>query len=108
MLHHDAIPVTPDMAVRLAVIQRSSVTHGPVGCVWCRSSIPSATSRGLHNRVACTDDVFKSSDYRISPFELESALIEHEAVAEAAIVPSPHPLRLAVPKAFVALAGEER
>jgi acetyl-CoA synthetase len=49
------------------------------------------------------DDVFKSSDYRISPFELESVLIEHEAVAEAAVVPSPDALRLAVPKAFVAL-----
>ena len=48
--------------------------------------------------------MFKSSDYRISPFELESALIEHPAVAEAAVVPSPDPLRLAVPKAFIALA----
>ncbi|WP_206994953.1 AMP-binding protein [Trinickia mobilis] len=49
------------------------------------------------------DDVFKSSDYRLSPFELESVLIEHEAIAEAAVVPSPDPLRLAVPKAFIAL-----
>jgi len=53
--------------------------------------------------VGRADDVFKSSDYRISPFELESALIEFEAVAEAAVVPSPHPTRLAVPKAYVAL-----
>ena len=49
------------------------------------------------------DDVFKSSDYRISPFELESVLIEHELVAEAAVVPSPDTLRLSVPKAFVVL-----
>jgi acetyl-CoA synthetase len=49
------------------------------------------------------DDVFKSSDYRISPFEIESALLEHEAVAEAAVVPSPDHLRLSVPKAFVVL-----
>jgi acetyl-CoA synthetase len=49
------------------------------------------------------DDVFKSSDYRISPFELESVLIEHPAVAEAAVVPSPDPLRLSVPKAFIVL-----
>jgi acetyl-CoA synthetase len=48
--------------------------------------------------------VFKASDYRISPFELESVLIEHEAVVEAAVVPSPDPLRLAVPKAYVVLA----
>ena len=51
-----------------------------------------------------SDDVFKSSDYRISPFELESVLLEHPAVAEAAIVPSPQAVRMAVPKAFVALA----
>jgi acetyl-CoA synthetase len=51
------------------------------------------------------DDVFKSSDYRVSPFELESVLLEHEAVAEAAVVPSPDPLRLAVPKAYVVLAA---
>lgn len=49
------------------------------------------------------DDVFKSSDYRISPFELESVLIEHESIAEAAIVPSPDPLRTSVPKAYVTL-----
>lgn len=52
-----------------------------------------------------TDDVFKASDYKISPFELESVLIEHPAVAEAAIVPAPDELRLAVPKAYVALAA---
>ncbi|MFF7706610.1 AMP-binding protein [Pseudomonas sp. NPDC007930] len=54
------------------------------------------------------DDVFKSSDYRISPFELESALIEHPAVLEAAVVPSPDPVRLAVPKAFLVLAHGAR
>ena len=60
---------------------------------------------GYITYVGRTDDVFKASDYRISPFELESVLIEHEAVAEAAVVPSPDPLRLAVPKAFVVLAA---
>jgi acetyl-CoA synthetase len=49
--------------------------------------------------------VFKSSDYRLSPFEIESALIEHEAVAEVAVVPSPDPQRLVVPKAFITLAA---
>ena len=56
--------------------------------------------------VGRADDVFKASDYRISPFELESALIEHPAVMEVAVVPSPDPLRLAVPKAFVILAHD--
>ncbi len=54
--------------------------------------------------VGRADDVFKASDYRISPFELESVLLEHEAVTEVAVVPSPDPVRLAVPKAFVTLA----
>jgi acetyl-CoA synthetase len=60
---------------------------------------------GYITYVGRTDDVFKASDYRISPFELESVLIEHEAVAEAAVVPSPDPLRLAVPKAYLMLAA---
>jgi acetyl-CoA synthetase len=60
---------------------------------------------GYITYVGRTDDVFKASDYRISPFELESVLIEHEAVAEAAVVPAPDPLRLAVPKAYVLLAA---
>lgn len=58
---------------------------------------------GYYTYVGRADDVFKASDYRISPFELESVLIEHDAVAEAAVVPSPDPVRLAVPKAFVML-----
>jgi acetyl-CoA synthetase len=56
---------------------------------------------GYYMYVGRTDDVFKSSDYRLSPFELESVLIEHAALAEAAVVPSPDALRLSVPKAFV-------
>jgi acetyl-CoA synthetase len=56
---------------------------------------------GYVHFVGRADDVFKSSDYRISPFEIESALLEHDAVAEAAVVPSPDPLRLSVPKAFI-------
>ena len=60
-------------------------------------------TEGYIHFVGRGDDVFKSSDYRISPFELESLLIEHDAVAEAAVVPSPDPVRLSVPKAFVVL-----
>ena len=60
---------------------------------------------GYITYVGRSDDVFKASDYRISPFELESVLIEHPAVAEAAVVPSPDPVRLAVPKAYVVLAA---
>jgi acetyl-CoA synthetase len=58
---------------------------------------------GYITYVGRADDVFKASGYRISPFELESALIEHPAVAEAAVVPSPDPVRGFVPKAYVTL-----
>jgi acetyl-CoA synthetase len=60
-------------------------------------------AEGYVTYVGRADDVFKSSDYRISPFELESALIEHDAVAEAAVVPSADPVRGDVPKAFLIL-----
>ncbi len=63
---------------------------------------------GYITYVGRSDDVFKSSDYRISPFELESVLLQHPAVAEAAVVPSPDPTRLAVPKAFVVLVNGQQ
>jgi acetyl-CoA synthetase len=60
---------------------------------------------GYYTYVGRADDVFKASDYRISPFELESALLEHPAVAEAAVVPCPDPVRSFVPKAYLVLAA---
>jgi acetyl-CoA synthetase len=71
--------------------------------------IASRDADGYLTFVGRADDVFKASDYRLSPFELESVLIEHPAVAEAAVVPSPDPIRLAIPKAYVLLtSGVER
>jgi acetyl-CoA synthetase len=67
--------------------------------------VASRDDDGYLTYIGRTDDVFKASDYRISPFELESVLIEHEAVAEAAVVASPDPMRFAVPKAYVTLAA---
>ncbi|MFJ3616679.1 AMP-binding protein [Streptomyces iakyrus] len=66
--------------------------------------VASRDEEGYLTYIGRSDDVFKASDYKISPFELESALLEHEAVAEAAVVPAPDELRLAVPKAYVVLA----
>ncbi|WP_354683047.1 AMP-binding protein [Cupriavidus necator] len=65
--------------------------------------VASRDADGYITYVGRADDVFKSSDYRLSPFELESVLIEHPDVAEAAVIPSPDPRRLSVPKAFVVL-----
>jgi acetyl-CoA synthetase len=60
---------------------------------------------GYLTYVGRADDVFKSYDHRISPFELESVLLEHDSVAEAAVVPTPDPVGLVAPKAFVTLAA---
>jgi acetyl-CoA synthetase len=73
--------------------------------VYRTGDVATADDDGYLTYVGRADDVFKSSDYRISPFELESMLIEHPAVAEAAVVPSPDPMRLAVPKAYLVLAS---
>ncbi|MDA9501427.1 AMP-binding protein [Bradyrhizobium sp. CCBAU 11357] len=82
---------------------------GAEGALYRSGDVVFADEDGYLTFVGRSDDVFKSSDYRISPFELESVLLEHELVAEAAVVPSPDPIRLAIPKAFVLLtAGAER
>ena len=82
---------------------------GTDGEIYRSGDVVFTDDEGYLTFVGRTDDVFKSSDYRISPFELESVLLEHDAVAEAAVVPSPDPIRLAVPKAYVLLvSGVER
>ncbi len=82
---------------------------GADGALYRSGDVVFADDEGYLTFVGRSDDVFKSSDYRISPFELESILLEHESVAEAAVVPSPDPIRLAIPKAYVLLvAGKER
>ncbi|MCC8981397.1 AMP-binding protein [Bradyrhizobium acaciae] len=82
---------------------------GTDGDIYRSGDVVFTDDDGYLTFVGRTDDVFKSSDYRISPFELESVLLEHDAVAEAAVVPSPDPIRLAVPKAYVLLvSGVER
>jgi acetyl-CoA synthetase len=82
---------------------------GADGDLYRSGDVVFADDEGYLTFVGRSDDVFKSSDYRISPFELESILLEHESVAEAAVVPSPDPIRLAIPKAYVlVVSGAER
>ena len=88
-----------DDAEKTAEVMRDGYYH--------TGDVASRDAEGYLTYVGRLDDVFKSSDYRISPFELESVLIEHPAVAEAAVVPSPDALRLSVPKAYVVLAAGE-
>jgi len=74
------------------------------GAYYRTGDVASRDAEGWFTYVGRADDVFKSSDYRISPFELESALIEHAWIVEAAVVPAPDPARLNIPKAFITLA----
>jgi acetyl-CoA synthetase len=123
---YDVVLVTPDGTVGTEGEICLDLRRRPVGLMQCYLDDPEKTAEvmrdgyyhtgdvasrdadGYLTYVGRMDDVFKSSDYRISPFELESILIEHPAVAEAAVVPSPDPMRLAVPKAFIVLrAGHE-
>ncbi|MGI5324257.1 AMP-binding protein [Actinomadura nitritigenes] len=83
----------------------SRTEEAMAGGFYHTGDIGSRDADGYITYVGRADDVFKASDYKISPFELESVLIEHAAVAEAAVVPSPDPVRLAVPKAYVTLAA---
>ena len=83
--------------------QPESTARAFEGGYYHTGDLATRDSDGYVTYVGRTDDVFKSSDYRISPFELESVLLEHQTIAEAAVVPSPDPLRQSVPKAFVVL-----
>jgi acetyl-CoA synthetase len=81
------------------------VPRGADGDAYRTGDVVFVDDDGYLTFVGRADDVFKSSDYRISPFELESVLLEHEAVAEAAVVPTPDAIRLALPKGYVLLTG---
>lgn len=101
-----ALDLKPDRPVGLMAgytdsAERSAAALG--GDYYRTSDVAFIDADGYYWYVGRADDVFKSSDYRISPFELESALIEHSAVAEAAVVPSPDAMRLNVPKAYISL-----
>jgi acetyl-CoA synthetase len=84
--------------------QNDDGSFAPLGTLAYRTGdIAARSTDGYYTYIGRADDVFKASDYRISPFELESALIEHPAVAEAAVVPAPDAIRMAVPKAYIML-----
>lgn len=98
------LPLDPPPAGLMAGYQDD---HGNVvplaGNVYRTGDVVRRDSDGYLTFVGRADDVFKASDYRISPFEVESALIEHPDVVECAVVPSPDPVRTALVKAYVSV-----
>jgi len=99
------VPLMAGYASRAGVADSELNAEAFAGGVYHTGDVVSRDENGYLTFVGRADDVFKASDYRISPFELESVLIEHPAVAEAAVVPAPDEIRLAVPKAYVVLAA---
>lgn len=107
---HDAeegelcLPLNPPPAALMPGYQGDDGNLIPLaGPVYRTGDVVQRDAEGYLTFIGRADDVFKASDYRISPFEVESALIEHEDVVECAVVPSPDPIRHALVKAFVTL-----
>ena len=101
-----AIPLRPRPVGLMRGYQNDDGKLVPIEGEYYRTGdVASRDAEGHIAFIGRADDVFKSSDYRLSPFELESVLIEHGAVAEAAVVPAPDPLRHTIPKAYIALAA---
>jgi acetyl-CoA synthetase len=100
-----ALPLRPRPVGLMRGYQNDAGALVPIGGDYYRTGdVASRDAEGYITYIGRADDVFKSSDYRLSPFELESALIEHEGVSEAAVVPAPDPVRFTIPKAYIVLA----
>src|SRR5437870_4129972 len=122
ILDEDESPVTPGERGEICLRARSN-PHFPLG-YWNRPADSEEAFGGewFHTKDAASqdddgyvwyegraDDVIIAAGYRTGPFEVESCLLEHPAVAESAVVASPDPMRGHVVKAFVRLApGQER
>ena len=98
------LPLDPPPVGLMPSYQNDDGTMKPIeGRSYSTGDVVRRDADGYLTFIGRADDVFKSSDYRISPFEVESALIEHPDVVECAVVPSPDPVRHFVVKAFVTL-----
>jgi acetyl-CoA synthetase len=98
------LPLDPPPAALMPGYQGDDGKLLPLeGPVYRTGDVVQRDAEGYLTFVGRADDVFKASDYRISPFEVESALLEHADVVECAVVPTPDPLRHALVKAFITL-----
>ena len=99
-----AVPLHPrPVGLMLGYQEDDGSIRRIVGDYYRTGDVAERDANGYITYIGRADDVFKSSDYRLSPFELESAIIEHPLVVEAAVAPAPDPARLTVAKAYVVL-----
>ena len=71
--------------------------------LYLTGDLMSRDANGIYSYIGRADDLFKAADYKLSPFELENGLMGFPPISEVAVVPSPDPIRTAVPKAYVVL-----
>ena len=106
-LHREDIHGHPDPILFLGYWKNETATAEKFTGDWCRTGdLARLDADGYYWYAGRADDVFKSSGYRIGPGEIENCLLEHPAVANAAVVPKPDVERGAVVKAFVVLTAE--
>ncbi len=100
---------TPDPVFFLGYWDNPEATAKKYSGEWCRTGDEASMDEDgylwYHGR---SDDVFKSAGYRIGPAEIENCLVKHPAVANAAVVPTPDPVRGALVKAFVRARARSR
>ncbi|CAM3500481.1 AMP-binding protein [Bordetella sputigena] len=97
----------PDPVLFLQYWRNPAATAAKFSGDWCRTGdLARMDEDGYLWYAGRSDDVFKSAGYRIGPGEIESCLLGHPAVANAAVVPKPDPERGALVKAYVVLTPE--
>ncbi len=106
-LHRFDADGNPDPIFFLGYWKNAAATAKKYTGDWCRTGdLATRDADGYLWYQGRADDVFKAAGYRIGPSEIENCLVKHPAVANAAVVPKPHPERGAVVKAYVVLAPD--
>lgn len=99
----------PDPILFLGYWRNEAATQAKFKGDWCLTGdLASVDEDGYYWYAGRSDDVFKSSGYRIGPGEIEDCLLRHAAVANAAVVPKPDNTRGTIIKAYVVLSQDGR
>ncbi|HWD16451.1 MAG TPA: AMP-binding protein, partial [Casimicrobiaceae bacterium] len=104
-IHRYAPDGTPDPIFFIEYFGNPEGTRKKYSGDWCRTGdVAVQDDDGYLWYQGRADDMFKAAGYRIGPSEIENCLVRHDAVANAAVVPSPDEVRGNIVKAFIVLA----